>query len=114
MSSRSKIENLPPKARQVVEDKIISFRFSQYNQVSDELKVIGIDLSPEVLKRYGKKIAGSADNLIAASKLQALISQRMPSENARSLVILIDLESGNHQSFKSEDSIGEILSRINN
>jgi hypothetical protein len=112
MSSRSTIEKMPVETQRLIEDKIIAYRFSHYKELSIELKGMGTDAPPGVLERYGKNIAKNIDKRIAASKLQSINNHRMPTENVRSLVIVIDLESGNHESFKSEVSIGEILSII--
>lgn len=56
MSRRSSIEKLAPEVRRMIQERLYARGFSNYVELTEELRQEGIEVSKSALHRFGKKL----------------------------------------------------------
>jgi transposase-like protein len=56
MSQRSSIEKLAPEVRRMIQERLYARGFSNYVELTEELRQEGVEVSKSALHRFGKKL----------------------------------------------------------
>lgn len=100
---------MPPDTRRMIEDKIISSRFSHYKKLAAELADMGIKVSQGVLQRYGQTLFKNIGGRLDGAGIRSLYDLVISAKRDRSIVVVIDLDNDRHLAIRSKRSLGDIV-----